>query len=218
MLPFILVVLLTVACSPAPELRNNAFLADTSLITGNPCEAPCWEELTPGETVWGLAQEKITGDYVEVDSDSNRRTGEAWIEFSFGDGLKCCRIYTADGQVLSSILLLLAPEITLSDVIERYGEPTYLTAQSETSDQAYLALVYPEIPMIIYAFAETITDSQISPDTEIIGLVYLSGPEMGKLLSTQSLYDWDGYGILGDVIDGNFDITPVPQTDENDSN
>jgi hypothetical protein len=109
---------------------------------------------------------------------------------------------------------LLAPQINVSEVLERFGEPIYMTAQAETSDQAYVALVYPETPMVVYAFAENISDGELTGDNEVIGVVYMSAAEMEILLQSQNLYNWNGYGVLGDVIDGAFDITPIPQTEE----
>ena len=219
LLPIILVAIIAVACAPAPDLRDDSFLNDTSLVSGTPCEAPCWQNLIPGETVWGIAQDTIAAneDYVEIASDFDRRTGEGWIEFAYRDGLKCCRIYTNDGETLTSILLLLAPQMSVLEVVERFGEPIYLTAQAETSDQAYVALVYPDITMVVYAFAENITNSEIQGTNDVVGVVYMASSEMDTLLQTQNLYNWDGYGVLGDFIDGSFDITPIPQ-DETEAN
>ncbi len=218
LLPIMLVAIFAVACTPAPDLRDESFLDDTGLISGEPCEAPCWQNLTPGETAWGVAQTMIeeNDDYREVESDSVRSTGEAWIDFAYRDGLKCCRIHTADGETLSSILLLLSPQMSVSDVVNSFGEPIYMTAQAETSDQAYVALVYPDTPMVVYAFAEDITDGSITGDNEVIGLVYMAASEMDNLLQSQNLYNWNGYGVLGNLIDGEFDLIPVPQ-EENET-
>lgn len=215
-LPLLWVAIIAMACTPAPMLRDDAFLDDTSLISGDPCTAPCWQNLIPDETAWGVAQDTIaeSEDFIEVDSDSDRRTGEAWIEFTYRDGPKCCRIYTADGVTLTSIFLLLAPQMTVSDVIENFGEPTYIAGQAQTSDQAHIVLLYADTPMMIYAFAENITDSEINGDSEVVGAVYMTAEEMETLIQTENLYNWDGFGALSDIITGEFDITPVPQTDE----
>lgn len=213
-----IVVWLLAACTPAPNLRDELLLADTSLVSGEPCAAPCWQELTPGETAWGVAQAHIeeTQDYRQTDSDTDRRTGEAWIEFAYRDGPTCCRIYTTDGETLSAIFLLVAPDMLLSDVIARYGEPTYMTAEAQTSDQAQVALVYPDptLAMIVYAFAPNITTAEINADSEIIAHVYMAASEMETLLASENLYAWDGYSLLGDVIDGIFDLTPAPLAEQ----
>lgn len=217
LLPLILVTLIIVGCTPSPELRNDAFLDDTSLITGEPCEAPCWQNLIPGETAWGVVLDTfdLNEDFIQVDSENSRRTPVDWIDYTFRDGPKCCRIYSADGEVLDSILLLLSPQMTLGEVIERYGEPSYMTAQAETSEQASVQLVYPDIPMVLYVFSENITDSELTAENEIIGVAYLSATAMDSLLQTENLYNWNGYGVLADVINGEFDLTPLPETDTN---
>lgn len=215
-LPLLWVVLIAMACTPAPTLRDDSFLDDTSLISADPCTAPCWQNLIAGETAWGVAQDLIaeSEDYIEVDSESDRRSGEAWIEFAYRDGPKCCRIYTVDGETLSSVLLLLSPQMTVADIVDNFGEPTYITGQAETSEQAYLALIYPDTPMLIYAFAEDITESNFTADNEVIGSVYMSVSEMDNLLQTQNLYNWNGYGVLSGTITGEFDITPIAPTEE----
>lgn len=205
------VMILAAACTPAPTLRNEAYLNDTSLVSGEPCEAPCWQGLIPGETAWGVAQDLLdTSDlYTEVNTDRDRQTGEAWIDFAYEEGLQCCRLYTSDGETLDTILLLLAPQIPLGDVIDRHGEPTYLSGQVETPDQAMVALVYPEIPMVVYAFAENLSDAQISATSEVVGVSYASSALMDDVLATQNLYHWEGYGNLGTFIDDVFDVTPL---------
>lgn len=215
LLPLVLVTLFIVGCAPSPELRNDAFLDDTSLITGDSCEAPCWRNLIPGETAWGVALDTfdLNEDFTQVDSEGSRRTPVDWVDYTFRDGPKCCRIYSADGEVLDSILLLLAPQFTLGEVIAHSGEPAYMTAQAETSEQASVQLVYPDIPMIVYVFSETITDSELTADNDIIGVAYLSVSAMDSLLQTEDLYNWNGYGVLANVIDGEFDLTPRPETD-----
>ena len=43
-------ILLIAACAPPPVLRSDDYLSDTSIVTGETCEAPCWRGITPGET------------------------------------------------------------------------------------------------------------------------------------------------------------------------
>lgn len=208
------------ACSPTPELRNDAFLHDTSLVSGDPCEAPCWQNLTPGETIWGLAQ-----DFFK-DNDTFTKTGETrvgrdhpgQVDFTEKNSdLQCCRFMTRDGDVLTAILLLLAPDMKLGDVIARYGEPQYLSGNSITDQQATVALVFPDVPMVTYVFAENLKDSSLSEDSTIIGVMYLAPAEMELLLTTsdyaEGFYNWEGYGVLGKTFDGEFDITPQPQAE-----
>jgi hypothetical protein len=216
---FLFLALVVAACTtaPAPELRNEAFMDDISLVSGEPCEAPCWQDLIPGETVWGVAQDfvKNNADYTIVQEvTASIRVREARIEFAIQDGPQCCRILSRDGEILSAIVLLLAPNMQLGDVIERYGEASYVSGEAVTNDQATIALVFPDIPMVTYVFAESLSESEVSAASTVIGIMYLAQSEMDTLLQSENFYNWEGYGLLGNIIDGTFDITPEPQADE----
>jgi hypothetical protein len=215
LLPLCLVVwLLASGCAPSPQLRNDAYLNDTSFVSGDPCEAPCWQTLVAGESAWGLAQDLITNnaDYTIVTNNRDRNTGEAWIEFAYQDGPVCCRVYTATQEVLSSVYLLLNPQTTVGDVIERYGEPQYITAQAKTPDQSIVALVYSELSFVVYVFAENLSENQINEDSQIIGVAYHAPSEMETVLQTQTLFAWIGYGMLGDIL-GQPEGTQAPATE-----
>jgi hypothetical protein len=226
---FLFLTLIVAACTsaPAPELRNEAFMDDISLVSGDPCEAPCWQDLIPGETVWGVAQDfvKNNADYTIVQEvTASIRVREARIANSIRasrtrilaiqDGPQCCRILSRDGEILSAIVLLLAPNMQLGDVIERYGEASYVSGEAVTNDQATIALVFPDIPMVTYVFAESLSESEVSAASTVIGIMYLAQSEMDTLLQSENFYNWEGYGLLGNIIDGTFDITPEPQADE----
>jgi hypothetical protein len=214
LIPLLLVVVILVACTPTPTLRNEAFMNDTSLITGEPCEAPCWQNLIPGETAWGVAHDfvKNSADYtITNETTASVRVREARIDFAIKDGPQCCRILTRDNETLSAILLLLSPEMLLGDVIKRYGEPAYLSGEAITDNQATVALVFPNIPMVTYVFAEDLGESELSDQSTLIGVMYLAQSEMDTLLQSENFYNWEGYGPLGSIIDGTFDITAQPQ-------
>ncbi|MCY4146271.1 MAG: thioredoxin domain-containing protein, partial [Chloroflexi bacterium] len=42
--------------APEATLLNQSFLMDDSLLTGEPCAAPCWQRITPGETSLAVYQ------------------------------------------------------------------------------------------------------------------------------------------------------------------
>jgi hypothetical protein len=215
LLPLCLVVwLLASACAPAPQLLNDAYLNDTSFVSGDPCEAPCWQTLIVGESAWGLAQDFImnNADFTVVTNNRDRNTGEAWIEFAYQDGPVCCRVYTATQETLSSIYLLLSPQTTVKDIVERYGEPQFISAQAKTPDQSILALVYSDLSFVVYVFADNLSDSQINEDSQVIGVAYHAPSEMETVLQTETLFAWIGYGTLGAIL-GQPEVTQVPATE-----
>lgn len=215
MLPLFLVVWLVVSgCSPSPQLLNEAYLNDSSLVSGDPCEAPCWQTLIAGESAWGLAQDLIANnaDYTVITNSRDRNTGEAWIEFAYQNGPVCCRVYSRTQETLSSVYLLLSPQVTVKEVVERYGEPQFITAQEETPDQSYLALVYRDLSFVLYVFADNLSTGEITEDSQVIGVAYHARSEMEILLQSQTLFSWNGYGTLGDIL-GQPEVTAAPATD-----
>lgn len=204
------VVLFIAACSPPPVLRNDDYLRDTSLVTGIPCEAPCWQDIVPGETPWNEVQDFLTQDedYTNIESARDDETGEEAVVFNYTDGPQCCRIYSRTGDVVDMIWLLLAPNMRLGDVLERYGDPTWLSAEDVTADQTFVALVFPDVPMVLYAFGAGIETGELTAASEVIGAVYMTAAEMETVLEISNLHAWDGYGSLSEMVAGDFDLTP----------
>jgi hypothetical protein len=215
----IVVVLVASACAPTPELRNDAYFHDTSLIDGEPCFAPCWRNLIPGETTWDVVEDTFETfeDVSNPARERNRDTGEEYYDFHYMEGPQCCRLYTRDGSVLASILLLVAPEMAVGAVLEQYGEPQYVQAQDITDDQTFVVLVFPQVPMLVYAYGAGIPNGAITAESEVIGTVYLSSAEMAVFLSETALFTWDGYGALSAILSGEA-VIPASNAASSESN
>lgn len=204
------VLLFLASCAPPPNLRDETLLNDRSLITGVPCAAPCFRGITPGVTSW---QDAIT--IIEDDSSFKNlqtQTAEngtslqaAWQQ---GDNQVCCQMASEDGKTVSLVFLRTAPSMTLGELIEAHGEPSYLVGSEFTSDQAIISLVYPEIPMVIYVFVAGAEEGVLSGSSEIIGALYFTPAEMDLLLKTTDLHTWDGYKSYQEYNEGEFEVTP----------
>lgn len=208
---FVLVLAL-VACSPVPQLRDPNMLSDTSLISGEPCSAPCWNGIVPGETAWRDAVRIIQRDdrfaNGEEREDDSGAVGYLW---QTTNGASCCQMASRDGEVVSVILLALAPEMVLGDVIEKIGEPQYLIGQAVSDDQAYLTLVYPSLDTLLTVFVEG-AGGALSETSEIISVFYLAERDMQDVLRTTPLYEWEGYQSFAYYNDGNYDVTPEAES------
>lgn len=206
-----LLVLLTAACLPEPVILSENYLKDTSLITGDPCESPCWQNITPGETSWRDALTIIedNANFTRIETAEDENSAARAVGWHDGDSdLLCCRMYTPDGSVVDAILLQFAPQMTLSQVLEAVGEPTYLIGESVAADQALMSLVYPDVPMVVYVFVAGAEQGALSPSSEIVGAMYMSAGNMQIALQDVGLYLWQGYGTFAEYIDGNFDVLP----------
>ena len=205
------------ACAPPPVLRDDGFLKDTSLLTGDPCEAPCWRNIIPGETTWRDALILVEDDpqLTNVEMVEDQESTARLINFTDAGGPQCCRVYTEDGVTVSAVLTLLAPSMNLGEIIDKYGEPTYVAGGDVTADQTLLSLLFPEIPLILYVFAEGVETGELSPASEIIGAIYLIPEDMELLLGSTEMYLWRGYTPLAGYITGEYDVTlPAPAEGE----
>jgi len=219
LLPIIAVLVVISACAPPPNLRDENLLKDTSLITGEPCEAPCWRNITPGETSWRDALVIVEDDpqMTNVDRVDDEENDVSVISWADGDaGVTCCQMVTSDGDTVESLTLLLAPQMQLSDVVDVLGEPEYLTGVEISADQALMLLIYPDDLIMVYVFVAGTAEGTLSETSEIVGSIYMTEDVMNEAIAATNLYLWDGYQSYADYIDEEFDITAEPELAEDD--
>lgn len=209
-------VLLVAACAPAPQLLNENYLDDESLITGDPCGAPCWRGIIPGETSWQDAQTLIEddatlSDWQQGNDDETNRLGAAWSKL---DGELCCQMFsTEDGEIVEFLVIQTAPNVTLRSVLDTHGEPTYLTGQTVSDDQGLFGLYYEQVPMLVYVFVAG-EDGELSDTSEIIGFAYPSESMMTEMIETSELHTWEGLQSYRDYMDGEFELVPEESEEE----
>lgn len=213
LLPGLLVlVFFFAACQPPPELRDPNLLQDRSLVSNEPCAAPCWRGITPGETAWSDALTILEDDTTLSDpqSQSDEETGAVVAEFQQIDtDVPCCQMFSETGEVVDILFLRAAPTVTLGELIESKGEPAYLIGSPFSDDQAIMNLIYPDIPMVIYAFVEG-TGASLTEDSEIIGILYMKSSDMETLFETSEpgLQAWEGYDSYQYYDESELEITP----------
>jgi len=216
-----LIVIVLAACAPTVNLLDENNLKDTSLITGDPCEAPCWNGIVPGETTFRDALIIVEDDtrYLNVEEvEPEEETEERLFGFSDGEANVCCQVYSRDGEIIESMLFLLAPQMTLGEVVDKYGEPAYLTGEEVAEEQAIMFLVYPDVPIVLYSFVEG-AGGDLTEDSEIVGVLYMTEAEMQTIIDASRFYEWDGYQAFADYIDQNYDfIGPDAEATESEEN
>jgi hypothetical protein len=193
-----------------PPLRDYLLLQDTSLVARTPgCVVPCWHGITPGKTSWENALTILEADpsienlTIQESEDSTAKAAE----FRQRGGSVCCQVFTQDDETVSVIFLRLTPDIVLSQLIEAQGEPQYLVGSPYSDDQAVMNLIYPDNALVVYVFVAG-EDGSLSADSEIIGVLYLTHPDMDLLIDTSSLFTWKGYQSFESYHDQGFDVTP----------
>jgi len=179
-----------------PQLLNADYLQDMSIITADPCGAPCWNNITPGETSWAAALEIVESDDnlddVQIQTDgSNDRVGAVWAQV---DGDLCCQMFSDDtGEIVDFVILQTAPELTFGEIIDVYEEPNFLLGDAFTSNQALISVFYADVPMLVYVFVEG-EQGKISTDSPILGMAYMTEDLFAELVETSpELAEWDDF-------------------------
>ncbi|MDE2853752.1 MAG: thioredoxin domain-containing protein [Chloroflexota bacterium] len=182
---------------PERTLLNDRFLADTSLISGEPCAPPCWQNIVPGETTLAEALAIVRG----LEGIKLRRQGEREFQFGLIDGPACCQISADDSQIVSAIILQFAPDMTLGDAISIYGEPLFFRGQSYTNKEAILWFYYPDLQtmiQIVVPGAEGILDA----GSPLVAAYYLAGIDLSDESSANTLAPWKGYVSFEEYVEG----------------
>lgn len=188
---------------PNRVVRDD-YLADTSLVDADACEAPCWRDITPGETTFDEALELLEA-MPDVGEIVVQESGQARFA-TFGE-TPCCQIVSEEGEVVTIMQINTAPLMQIGDVLERYGEPVYVDGAPFTSRQIIFNLYFPDYSFVAFAFAES-EDEVPTDESVVIGVVYLEPPVFEDILQASSLYAWDGYLSLNDYRSQDFAITP----------
>jgi hypothetical protein len=214
------IVFVFAACAPTINLLDKNNLKDTSLLSDDPCSAPCWNDIIPGETSFHDAKVAVEfdGGYMNVEEvQPDEATTARLFGFSDGEANVCCQVLSEDGEIVDSMLFFLAPEMTLSEIIDKYGDPTYLLGEEVADGQAIMFLIYPDVPIVIYAFVAGAAEGELSATSEIVGVLYLTADGMQRLIDNNSLYEWDGYQSFATYIDENYDFVGDKVTDDTSS-
>ncbi len=196
------------ACSTDINLLDETKLYDTSLLTGEPCEAPCWNDISPGETSYRDAKLIIESDarfQIAEEFEPQEDNPQRGFTFAEGENAPCCQVVSSDGETISSMQLLLAPKFAFGPVMDRYGEPGYAAAAKQTDEQGYMLLIYPNVPMIVFAFVANPNEGALSVNSEIIGVTHIEAAEMHRLLLCASLHEWRGFVDFSSYASEEFD-------------
>jgi len=182
-----------------PQLLNENLLSDDSVVTADPCGAPCWNNITPGETSWAAALEIIGSDEALANIETQESPQGNLAQWGVLDGVLCCQMFSdSAGELVDLMILQTAPVVSFGEVIDEYGEPTVLSGDLVTRSQAVVTVFYPDVPMLLYVYVEG-ADGEISADSEIIGVIYMTEVIYeGIIDGAPNLVEWDDFATFDD--------------------
>lgn len=201
-------------CVPMPKL-------DTSLLTDDPCAAPCWNNITPGVSNENDVRRQLENSpFVKEGSvyqGLDEQGGVPLTTFSWQSrGKPKNWIYLRDGQVLR-VHINLDYDLTLGEIVDKYGSPEAVEASLRGSGELRysVSVYYPTRGLLFsttsYSFDPSVPDATkrfvVSEDLAMTGVLYfaptslrglfsevmLAPPDMVEYIVTNS-QEWQGYG------------------------
>ena len=199
-----------VSCAPGGPV-------DRSLLTGDPCEPPCWQGLVPGVSTVQEVEGVLAGsEYVKQDSVERERWGgfstiwwESTASWASGSGRNAA---VMKGDMLQVLMICLDYELVLEDIVERYGtlEKLWVTWTSLGGVEVAVRLYYPHEGLI---FALVLQPSngyhELEPGSRVTVVRYFAPTSLEGLIRLgesipfppreyveTDLDDWSGYGPI----------------------
>jgi len=186
---FIILCLLS-ACSSGN--KSQVIIGDGGLLSGKPCFAPCFWNISPGITTEKKALQILSQKFNITDCDS-------WDMDESGrdKGIRCVNVVgmTFKDNIVDVVSFRPSDEVTLGEVIDIYGAPDGIfVASLGISGQPPIAMMlyFDTVNMVIHLPEQDSRIYSLQSDTLVESVVYMSKPQY---LSTKNLrQEWTGYG------------------------
>lgn len=204
------------SCSPAQER-----LVAKGLVEGEPCAPPCWQGLVPGVSTQEEVEELLrTSRYVDPESIyKDTQWGPVAIWWQRRWQTQGENSFTVQDGVLEVMSMYLDSQVTVEQLMNRYGPPDKFAADfSVHPEPVYIVvhLFYRELGMMLELRLSE-DDRELSPEAEIVRIRYFEPAALDDLRVTlvwgkgrvleddqlelleqwlQGWHDWQGYGTL----------------------
>ncbi|HEY9488170.1 MAG TPA: hypothetical protein VIQ51_07560 [Chryseosolibacter sp.] len=193
---FIGVCLLLSACGAKVEIKDGGLLSEQTA-----CKAPCLLGITPGVTreseVWKILDSYKLSTACEV-WDHTYESGTRGIQCTWNRELLTIGLRSQDDPI-ASIGFAPREPISISQVIEKYGEPSWVAIWDEGTPEYVeigMAVFYDEIATRLGFSSQEGWVYNVSPETRIVSVSYLGSQEYSDYINSikNSLRGWKGYG------------------------
>lgn len=182
---------------PTRTLLNDQFLADTSLVTREPCAPPCWQNIVPGETTLTEALSIVQA----LDGITVMQQAEQGFQFGAPDAPPCCQISADEAHIVDAMILQFAPQMTMSDTIDTYGEPLFFRGQPYSENEAILWFYYPDLFTMIQVVVPGV-DGYLEASSPLVAAYYLTAMDMTEAVAAGTFAPWKGYVSYQDYVGG----------------
>lgn len=193
MMLIVLVLFITSCTSPKDKELPNLLIGDGGVLSGYPCSAPCFWNITPGVTSEKEALSILS-------SLGDIQNCEKWgkVENGADKGVRCNNFaYTANTDGLINHLSF-SPTVNIEivDAISLFGNPDQVsvTAEGIESEGPVTLLLFFNEEQMIFEFQSQDTQTiYLEPTTEIPSIQYCDD-DMYSMYTNIRTEPWKGYG------------------------
>ncbi len=172
------------------------------VVTGEPCAAPCWNAIIPGETAWanavGIVQNAPeTVRFQEFDADeATDRVGLQWE--AVNSSQPSLIVSSEDGSLVDVIVIQSTEELTIGDLFGAQGEPASARAQQDQQGYVFINLIYPEISTVVVALADQDAGGAavLTDASSVLAVQFFSPSFLEENLAQSPGVEWTGLDAL----------------------
>jgi protein-disulfide isomerase len=171
-----------------------------SLVSGEPCDAPCWNGITPGKTTYEEAKAIIEENrqFMNVQEQTAPEQSAILLSWSTFDGSVCCQLYTENGEEVDEVFIISTSILNVSEVFETNDEPTHALARETEDGDIIVNLFYAELDVLLYVFVDGSGELELTEESDVVGASYVTDERMETLLTDLQPVEWDGLDALED--------------------
>ncbi len=187
------------------HLRGKAGGMVKGILDGRPCAPPCWQGITPGMSMDSDALVRRLRRMPGVKTVWENGPCVMWFWYGREGYNSICM--NRNG-VVESILLSVDFDLTVGEIIDKYGTPGAVNAvYGGIPEDPYVALnlLYPTYGMWVRAMVLPDYKPVLEPTTKVYEVLYVIPSDsleewLGPKMSELHLQPWPGYGPLDEEI------------------
>ncbi len=171
-------------------------IGDGGILSGEPCSAPCVFGIRAGETQFDQVMPALEKNGI-ASADCFTEPNVSWYLFDCGVGRLNVQVDTQT-NIVNAVWFLPNDSISLGKIIEKYGEPNYVTIDQEGAPGTIHPRIYWNSIRMLVSLPEISGKTyDIQKITEVKGIDF-SDENLFRTSDKESdpyYKPWDGYGI-----------------------
>jgi hypothetical protein len=200
---FMSVLLIATSCTPTNQEPPSSPTSPAPFQEQSICvSVNCWVGIIPGTATLTEAQDLLEAQYGE----RNFTMGEqffSWRTNSIGVSSGGQVIATASGRVNIIVVNLLEHQLTIAELIDWIGDPSFVYLDRTTSHEVLctsLLLSYPNKGINVSLYTDSGSSIEINPAQSVDSLIFLTSEVAANSTYTDHyVLEWQGYADYCDL-------------------